>query len=58
MMDFTVTSDYKVNLTEIEKNKFLDLTGKMELWNTKVQVISVIVGIPKMVMKTLGKQPE
>ena len=46
-MDFAVPADHRVKLKESEKkDKYLDLTRELkELWNMKVMVIPIVIGV-------------
>ena len=46
-MDFAVPADYRVKLKESEKkDKYLDLAWESKkLWNRKVTIIPVIIGV-------------
>ena len=52
-MDFTVSADHRINITESEKrDKYLDLARHLrKLWNMNVTVILIIIG-------ALGTIPE
>ena len=56
-MDFAVPADHRVKLKENEKkDKYLDLARELKkLWNTKVTIISTVIGsVTKGLLKGLG----
>ena len=54
-MDFAVLADHRVKLKESEKkDKYLDLAWELkELWNMKVIVIPIVIGVLGTVTKGL-----
>ena len=56
LVDFAVLEDFKVNMKEKERKKYLDLAWELKkLWNMKVMVIPVIVGALGTVPKGLER---
>ena len=60
LVDFTVPSEYRVNIKESEKiNKYLDLAREQrKQCNMQVSVILILPGILETVYKVLGKELE
>ena len=59
-MDFAVPADHKIKLKENEKkDKYLDLVrGLKKLWNMKVMVLPIVIGVLGTVTKGLVKGQE
>ena len=57
VVDFVLTADHKIKLTESEKkDKYLDLARELKkLWNMKVKIIPVVIGAFVTVTKCLLK---
>ena len=59
-MKFAALADRKIKLKEIKKkDKYLVLIRKLKkLWNMKVTVIPIVIGVRRTVTKGLVKGPE
>ena len=55
IVDFTVPADHRIKLKECEKrDKYLNLARELKkLWNMKVTIISIVIGVFGMVTKGL-----
>ena len=60
LMDFAISEDRRVEIKESEKiDKYLDLARELkELYNMKLTMVPVIVGVPGTVPKGLEKRME
>ena len=56
---FAVPTDHRIKLREYEKDKFLDLARELKkLWNMKVTIIPIVIGIIRTVTKGSLKELE
>ena len=60
IVDFAVPADHRIKLKECEKkDKYLDLARELkQLWNTKVTIVSIVIGALGTKTKGLLKGPE
>ena len=60
-VDFAVQADHRINLKESEKkDKYLDLARefKKKLWNMKVTIVPIVIGVLGTITKGLSKGME